>query len=83
MYFTCSTLKTTMRVSACEEYRTRKGARAVQSCKGCESWQKETTDPANLKTPEQMHNSAMETITRPVTPRGVHIGTEYQRIYWR
>lgn len=81
MYFNCSTLKTTMRVASCEEYRSRKGAKAVQSCVGCTNWEKETTDPTNLKTPEEMHASAMETISRPITPRGVSLGTEFQRLY--
>jgi hypothetical protein len=82
MYFTCSTLKTTMTVASCEEYRQRKGAKAVQSCKGCTNWERETTDPNNLQTPEQMHAAAMQSISRPVPVR-VSMGAEFHRIYMR
>lgn len=57
MYFTCSTLRTVMRVSACEKNRSDKNPSTIkQVCKGCPKWESETTDPKNLKTQEEVLN---------------------------
>jgi hypothetical protein len=70
MYFTCSTLLTTMRVLSCERNRSEKNNTIVkQSCKGCSKWETETTDPLNLKTQEEILNPVQVQAEIPVAPR--------------
>lgn len=69
MYFTCSTLRTQMRVTACERNRADKNPATVkQVCKGCPKWETETTDPKNLKTQEEILNPIQveEEIDKPI-----------------
>lgn len=71
MYFTCSSLKTTMTVKSCADYRSRppRSAHAVQACVGCTKWEDETTNPENLQTAEQFHAEAIKSIEQPVPVR--------------
>jgi hypothetical protein len=71
MYFNCSTLKTTMKVDSCAEYRARpaNSPKAVLACVGCTKWQTETTNPANLQTQEQLHALVLESVLKPLPVR--------------
>lgn len=53
MYFTCSTMKSLMKVVSCEASRTAK----KMTCRTCKLWETETTDPANTKTKEEVESA--------------------------
>lgn len=73
MYFNCSTLKTMMRVTSCEQNRAEKRTAFVkQSCKGCNKWENETTDAANLKTAEEVLSPVQHLVEQPQPIRFDH-----------
>lgn len=70
MYFTCSTLRTLMRVSSCQRNRDEKNPAAIkQACRGCTKWQSETTDPVNLKTEDEVLNPVRAELLIPPKPK--------------
>lgn len=73
MYFKCSTLRTTMKVEACEIARASKDVRTIkQSCRTCTKWQKETVDPKNIMTDEEALQPAVESMAKPMPKRVDH-----------
>lgn len=82
MYFNCTTLRATMKVSACEENRKRSPGHkhAIASCRDCKDWQKLTTDSANLLTIEQALRPAQESVAQPL-PKRFDIRADITRVH--
>lgn len=70
MYFTCSTLRSVMLVTACDKNRQEKNPMLKkESCTGCLNWKAETTDPENLQTIEQVLAPAQQSVDKPLPMR--------------
>lgn len=81
MYFTCSKLRSLLRVSACERNRADVNpASFKQTCRGCTHWQTETTDPKNLKTEEEVMVPVHEDLNKPL-PKRFDTAGETSRMY--
>lgn len=68
MYFTCSTMKTLMKVVSCEASRTAK----KMTCRSCKLWEKETTDPENTKPAVEVESAWKEAGPTPEPVRFNH-----------
>lgn len=80
MYFTCSTLRTLLRVSSCERNRADKNPTTLkQACNGCKKWEAETTDPLNLKTQEEVLNPVQAELNQP-QPQKFDLAGEISRV---
>ncbi len=64
MYFTCTVLKSLMKVSSCDAARNNVKKKR-QPCMSCKVWQGLTTDPTNLKTVAEVE-AAWEIKEEPV-----------------
>lgn len=75
MYFTCSTLKSFMPVTACEKGRNLKRA----PCRTCKVWANETTDVSNTKSKADVE---ADWVKEEVAPEPVRFNTkeDYMRV---